>query len=397
MSNLPGKLPARPRRVLLVLLVLLLAIALGAYFVMQRGAKQQRASSAPGFKPLVTAARAQQRDVDLYLPALGTVTPLYTVTVHSRVDGQLMEVRFREGDMVTEGDVLAIIDPRPFQVQLAQAEGQMQRDAALLENARLDLKRYAQLVPGDLIAKQQYDTQAALVRQYEGAVKSDQGAIEAAKLQLTYSRVTAPISGRAGLRIVDPGNMINTTDRGIVVLTQMQPISVIFPLPEDNIARVLDKMKDGAPLKTEIYNREQTRLLATGALTSLDNLIDPTTGTLRLKAVLQNDDMLLFPNQFVNVRLLIDMVPNAVLVPAAGVRRGPQGAQSYVLRDNDVVELRNVDVGESIRDEILVRSGVQAGERVVIEGSERLRNGVQVEVKDADAPDKPRQQKEERK
>ena len=396
MSKFSKNLLADKPRVLRALAVLLLAFALGAFFVMRQGSKQQKTSSAPSFKPLVTTVRAEQRDVNIYLPALGTVTPLNTVTVHSRVDGQLMEVRFREGDMVNEGDVLAIIDPRPFEAQLAQAEGQMQRDAALLENAKLDLKRYAQLVPGDLIAKQQYDTQAALVRQYEGIVKSDRGAIEAAKLQLTYSRITAPISGKAGLRIVDPGNIVHAADQnGIVVLTQMQPISVIFPLPEDNIAKVLDKIKNDTPLRAEIYNREQTQLLATGELASLDNQIDPATGTLRLKALLPNDDMRLFPNQFVNVRLLIDLVPNAVVIPAAGVRRGPQGAQSYVLRDDDTVDLRKVDAGESIRDEILIRSGVQAGERVVVEGSERLRNGVLVEVKDADSPQKPPQQKEE--
>jgi len=391
MSKFSGNLLANKPRVTRVLLVLLLlALALGAYFVMQRGSKQQKTSSAPSFKPLVTAMRAQQRDVNIYLPALGTVTPLNTVTVHSRVDGQLMEVRFREGDVVNEGDVLAIIDPRPFQAQLEQAAGQMLRDQALLENARLDLKRYAQLVPGDLIAKQQYDTQAALVRQYEGIVKSDQGAIEAAKLQLTYSRITAPISGKAGLRLVDPGNIVHASDQnGIVVLTQMQPISVIFPLPEDNIAKVLDKMKGGIPLAAEIYNREQTQLLATGTLTSMDNQIDPATGTLRLKAELPNSDMRLFPNQFVNVRLVIDTVANAVVVPAAGVRRGPQGAQSYVLRDDDTVDLRSIDVGESIRDELLIRSGVRPGERVVVEGSERLRNGVQVEVKEADSLQKP--------
>jgi len=394
MFNLFRSLLQNKPRIPYVLLALFLVLALGVFFAMQRGSKQPAAaSSAPGFKPLVTAQRAQQRDVNIYLPALGTVTPLNTVTVLSRVDGQLMEVRFREGDMVQQGDVLAMIDPRPFQAQLDQAEGQMQRDKALLENAKLDLRRYAQLVPGDLIAKQQYDTQAALVRQYEGIVKSGQGAIEAAKLQLTYSRITAPISGRTGLRLVDPGNIVHASDRsGLVVLTQMQPISVIFPLPEDNIAKVLDKMKDGISLKTEIYNREQTQLLASGELTSLDNQIDPTTGTLRLKAELPNDDMRLFPNQFVNVRLLIDLVPNAVVVPAAGVRRGPQGAQCYVLRDDDTVELRRVDAGESIRDEIIIRSGVQAGERVVIEGTERLRNGIQVEARDADSPRAPRQQ-----
>ena len=401
-ERLTDRLPAvpflagRPRTRRALIGLLLLALALGVFFVIQRGSRPQRGPAMSGFKPLVSAARAQQRDVHIYLPALGTVTPLNTVTVHSRVDGQLMEVRFREGDMVAKDEVLAIIDPRPFQAQLAQAEGQMQRDSALLENAKLDLRRYAQLVPGDLIAKQQYDTQAALVRQYEGIVKSDQGAIEAAKLQLTYSCITAPISGKAGLRLVDPGNIVHAGDQnGIVVLTQMQPIGVIFPLPEDNIARVLERMKGGVPLKTEIYNREQTQLLATGELTSLDNQIDPATGTLRLKALLPNDDMRLFPNQFVNVRLLVDLVPNAVVIPAAGVRRGPRGAQSYVLRDDDVVELRQVEVGESIRDEILIRSGVQPGERVVIEGSERLRNGAQVEVKDADGEDKARQPKQD--
>ena len=393
MLKFSSKLLAGRPRMQRALVVLLLALALGAFLATQRGSKQQQASSVPSFKPLVTAVRAEQRDVNIYLPALGTVTPLNTVTVHSRVEGQLMEVRFREGDMVNKDDVLAIVDPRPFQAQLEQAEGQMQRDMALLENAKLDLKRYAQLMPGDLIARQQYDTQLALVRQYEGIVKSDQGAIEAARLQLTYSRIIAPISGKAGLRLVDPGNIVRAADQsGIVVLTQMRPISVIFPLPEDNIARVMDNMKDGASLKTEIYNREQTQLLATGELTSLDNQIDPATGTLRLKAELPNDDMRLFPNQFVNVRLLIDVVPNAVVVPAAGVRRGPQGAQSYVLRDDDTVDLRKVDAGESIRDEVVIRSGVRAGERVVVEGSERLRSGAQVEVKDADSPKTPRQQ-----
>ncbi len=378
---------SRIPRPALVALCILLLIA-GAAFLARKGEKggeggKQRAAAMSSFKPLVTTVKAQQRDMDVYLPALGTVTPLNTVIVHSRVDGQIMEILFREGDMVKEGDVLAVIDPRPFEAQLAQAEGQLLKDKALLANAKLDLKRYAQLVPGDMIARQQYDTQVALVQQYEGIIKSDQGAVDAAKLQITYSRITAPITGRAGLRQVDTGNIVHASDQnGIVVLTQLRPITVLFTLPEDSISKVLERMRDGRPIRVEAYNREQSRLLATGELAGLDNQIDPATGTLRIKANFANDDMALFPNQFVNVRLLIDVVPQAVVLPASAVQRGPQGAQTYVVRPDNAVELRRVEVSESIRGEVIVRSGIAAGERAVVEGAERLRNGVEVEVKE---------------
>lgn len=370
--------PVFARRALVVFLVA--AMIGGLFFFLRREEKQQAAP--PAFKALVTVAEAGQRDVDIHLSALGTVTPLNTVTVHSRVDGQLMEIRFREGDMVKEGELLAVIDPRPFRAQLEQAEGQLLRDQALLANAELDLKRYAQLVPNDLIAKQQYDTQTALVRQYRGAVKSGRGAVDAARLQLTYSSITAPISGRAGLRLVDAGNIIHASDQtGIVVLTQMRPISVIFTLPEDAVSDVQEKMRGGAPLKVDVYNRGHTQLLASGELTGLDNRIDPATGTLRLKAQFSNDDMRLFPNQFVNVRLLTNTVKNAVVLPAAALQRGPQGAQSYVVREDNTVELRKVEITENVKGEIIIHSGIAPGERAVIEGAERLRGGAQVEIK----------------
>ena len=324
----------------------------------------------------------------IFLRAVGTVTPLNTVTLHSRVDGQLMEIHFREGDMVSEGDLLAVIDPRPFQAQLEQAEGQMLRDSALLANAKLDLRRYAQLVPEDLIAKQQYDTQAALVRQYEGLVKSDRGAVDAARLQLTYSRITAPISGRTGLRLVDTGNIIRASDQtGLVVLTQVRPISVLFTLPEEQAMPVSVKMRDKTPLKVDVYNREQTRLLASGELESPDNQIDPATGTLRFKARFANDGIELFPNQFVNVRLLTDRIQNAVVLPAAAVQRGPSGTQCYAALENNTVELRKIETSESIRGEVIVYAGVRPGERVVLEGMERLRDGAPIEIKE-ERPDK---------
>ena len=368
-----------------VLLLVLMFAGAGGYIFWRIKAyaaieAQQRQQGPPPVS--VLAEPAGKENMNAYLTGIGAVTPLNTVTVRSRVDGQLMNVFFKEGQTVTQGMLLAIIDPRPFQVQLIQAQGQMARDQELLNNARLDLSRYKTLWAQNSIPKQQLDTQDALARQYEAAVKIDQGQIENAKLQLIYSRITAPVSGRVGLRQVDPGNIVHASDTGgLVVITQIQPISVIFSLPEDVIPQVMTRLKSAEKPSVKVYDRNIQQKLATGVLETVDNQIDPTTGTVKLRAVFSNRHNELFPNQFVNVKLLIAVEQGATTVLSSAIQRSPQGTFVYVVKPNKTVVMQPVTVGLIRGEKASITSGIKEGELVVVDGVERLRNGSRVELK----------------
>jgi multidrug efflux system membrane fusion protein len=352
-----------------------LAIVAGAgWYISQSGsapAPRQAGRFGAGLPTPVGLAVATKGEVPVVVRALGTVTPLHTVNVKTQITGQLIKVEFKEGQMVKQGDLLAVVDPRPYDVALQQAIGQQQKDEALLKNAQTDLERYKKLVAQDSIARQQLDTQQSLVRQYEAALVIDQAAVDAAKLNVTYTRIVAPISGRIGLRTVDPGNYVTMGDAtSICVIIQISPISVIFTIPEDTLPQVRDRLRGGNTLEVRVLDRTQKNELAVGRLDTHDNVIDTTTGTVKLRAVFDNKDDTLFPNQFVNVRLLVDTVKDATVVPVAAIQRGQPGTFVYLVKADDTVEVRVVELGAT--------DGLQPGDQVVIDGTDRLRDGAKI-------------------
>lgn len=336
---------------------------------------------------LVSASAVERVDLPVHYNALGTVTAFNTVVVRSRVDGELVKVLFEEGQRVKAGDLLAVIDPRSYRAALDEAEGTLQQNQAQLRNAEIDLQRYRDLFAEDSIAKQTLDTQQALVNQYRGTLKANQASVDQAKLNLQFSQVRAPIGGRLGLRQVDVGNQISAGDTaGLVVITQVQPINVVFSLPEPQLPLIRQQLASGKPLPVEAFDRNQQMALASGALASIDNQIDISTGTLKLKARFDNRDEALFPNQFVNVRLLAQTLPQVLVISANAVQRGSQGSFVYVLDGDNRVSMRNVTLGVTAQERLQVLSGLEAGERVVTEGVDRLRDGMQVKVA-SDTPD----------
>ncbi len=332
----------------------------------------------------VVTANAHTGNVPIYITALGTVTPTLSVTVRTQVSGQLLQVLFKEGQLVKRGDLLAQIDSRTFQAQLSQFQGQLARDQALLANAVVDLKRDQTLWRENSVAKQALDTQAALVKQYEGTIKLDEGQIRTAQLNIEYSNITAPIDGRVGLRLVDQGNFVQTSDaNGLVVINTINPITVIFSIPEDEVPKISDQINNGKQLTVQAYDRSQNQLLASGLLLTMDNQIDPGTGTIKLKALFTNDHYHLFPNQFVNIKLLINTLQNATLIPTAALQYGTNGNYVFRVNSNDTVTMVAVKAGAAFADDTAIVSGISPGQSVVIAGADKLINGAKISLPNA--------------
>jgi len=374
--------------IIAVLVAVAYAVVVRPLIRQTAGAGRSAAFGAGGPLP-VTAAAAHTADLEVRIVSLGTVTPVSTATVRSRVDGELQQVFFKEGQAVAAGDALAELDPRPFQVQKLQAEAQLAKDAALLENAQVDLKRFQTLLEQDSVASQQVDTQLSLVHQYQAALKVDQAQVESASLQLTYARITAPISGRIGLRNVDLGNIVHATDAGgIAVITQLQPMTILFSVPQDSVLKVMKRFATGETMKVEAFDRDGRTRLAVGQLATVDNQIDPTTGTVKLRAQFDNTDESLFPNQFVNVQLVVDELKGATVIPTAGVQRGTAGTYVYVVGADKTVSVRLVETGASEKGQIVISKGLKPDEVVVVDGVDKLREGASVELvtRDSGAP-----------
>ena len=375
--------PRRRRRAPLLMLAVFLLAGLIGFLILERRQNATAAGANQRSEPpaiAISTAIAEQGSIGVYINALGSVTPVSTVTVKSRVDGQLMSINYREGQMVQQADVLAEIDPRPFQAQLVQAQGQYDRDKAVLENANIDLNRYQIAYSKNAIPKQQLDTQLATVHQYEGIVKLDEGQIANAKVQLAYCQITSPISGRVGLRLVDPGNIVHAADtNGMLVITQLQPINVLFSVAEDYLPQIRQQLRRGNRLTVDAFDRAQQNKLASGALLTFDNEIDTSTGTIKLKATFPNRDNALFPNQFVNARLLLTTERGVILVPSAAIQRNAQDAFVYVVQRDQTVTMRTVSVGTTDGNVTAVK-GLKAGDLVAVDGFDKLQNGVKISI-----------------
>jgi membrane fusion protein, multidrug efflux system len=385
------------RRWLWIVALLILGVLGLWYFRSKQSTEAQGSAGSPGLRggpqgpgaegqivPVVVAT-ARRGDLPVYFNGLGTVTAFNTVTIRSRVDGQIVKINFTEGQTVHQGDALVEIDPRPYQVQLEQAEGQLAKDQAQLQDVQVDYDRYQLLFKEGVVPKQQLDTQQAQVGQFTGAIKADQATIDNAKLLITYSHITAPITGRVGLRLVDMGNIVHATDTtGLLVITQLQPIAVIFSLPQDQLSQVLSRLQ-GKQLPVEAYDRDDATKIATGKLLTIDNQIDTTTGTYKLKAQFDNDKGILFPNQFVNIHLLVDTKRNVTIAPSTAIQRGPQGTYVYLAEKNNVAKIRPVTVALSSGNSVGIASGIQPGDSVVVDGQDKLQDGSKIEARTATA------------
>jgi multidrug efflux system membrane fusion protein len=373
----------KERRWLLVLIVLAAAVAAGWWFYPRESAQPPvRRGDGAAAMPVV-AVPAAMGDIDIALNALGTVTSLATVTIKSQISGQLVRVAYQEGQMVNKGDLLAEIDSRPYELALTQTQGALERDQAMLQGAELDLKRYQDLVKTNAIPRQQLDQQSALVLQDRGLVMSDQAQIGTQKLNIAYCHIVAPVSGRVGLRLVDQGNYVTPGDSGgIAVITQLRPISVVFTVAEDNLPQIVKRIRAEATLPVTAFDRSGATKLATGDLKTLDNQIDTTTGTLKLRAEFANEDEILFPNQFVNIKLLVDVLHDTTIVPTSAIQRGAPGTFVYLANADNTVTVRPVTLGPTSGDRVAVQSGLAAGDLVVIDGADKLRNGARIALRD---------------